>query len=229
MPDMRGDERGMRRLALGDFPLDYGAQEPGYESGAASKAAARGFLPEPTREGIRRKFSDEQQAEQFYLLRQREVMEGSNLNAQWHPIHDTPFFGVPITFSSGIFTVAPATVDGVTSIAIFPGTLLVPPRHVAFIRSIMVQTFDAAADADVNVSVRVNGVRNQGTMRVAPSSFMAFRQNSYYRIMQNQGIDVLVGNASAILPHDVRVTANGWFYPMADVKETSRGVIPRTT
>lgn len=227
---LRDDERQMRRLA--DFPLDRGQQELEAANAAALEGARHGYQPAPTAEAIRRKFALEERDQVPLLLRLREVLEASNLVTQLHPLHDVPFFAENLCFSSGEQTIAPSTTDGIVNLNFTPNDAAVPTHFVAIVRSVDVVTFDAAAEDDLRISVRYGGAGakiDQGTFRLRPSAFMNFRQNVYYRVMQNQALDFLITNNSAVLPHNVRLEANGWLYPLADVKETARGLIPRPT
>lgn len=227
---LRDDERQMRRLA--DFPLDRGQQEFEAANAAAREAAVRGYRPAPTEEAIRRKFALEAQADVPQLLRLRELLEGTCLTAQEHPLQDAPFFAENLNFSSGEQTIAPSTTDGIVNLDFTPNDGNVPTHFIAVVRTLAIVTFDAAAEDDLRISVRYGGAGakiDQGTFRLRPSAFPNFRRNVYYRVMQNQALDFLITNNSAVLPHDVRIEANGWLYPLADVKETARGIIPRLT
>ena len=224
-PGMRRDDDEGAMKRLGDFPMDHGQQEPTRLTAMAKLLKPYGYAPAPADVTIRRKFEAESRANVGELLRLRELLEGTNIVSQEHPIHDAPFFAKEVHYS------ARAGVFGADAVFVVPlgdaGNTLLYEHHVGFVRTIYVDVFDATANADLRVFARVANNLVEGFDGIAPNSLINMQRNSLIRVMPNQSLVISVRNNSAFVPHDAQVRVHGWRYPVADIKETARGTIPK--
>lgn len=220
-PMMRLEDAEMRQIKSGS--IIHGSGQMGVGRGAAFVEQFRqtGYRPLPVDENVRSNAQVMEQLKIGEMLRERKALEGTNLVVQSHPIQDSPFLGIDIHYASAMTTVVPNTVDSV-----FTVISQLETRFVAIIRNIDIITYDAAADDELTFKVLVNQAVQQGDQSVSPDALFGFRMNSSYRVMENQSMSILITNTSAINPHDVKVVAYGWKYPIGDVIETPRGIMP---
>ena len=221
---MRQPDAELRQIKQGRLYNGSGQAGQGRGAPLIEAYAETGYRPLPPADTILNNQQVMQRAEMGRLLRERTALEGTNVVSQSHPLQDSPFLAIDIHFSSSITTVSPSTQDNTFTII-----SALEPRFVAMIRTLEIVTFDASADDDLTVRVLVNGAVQQGDQGVRPDALISFRQNAYYRIMENQSCRILVDNSSTVMAHDIQVRAYGWKYPVGAVVETARGIMPNVT